>query len=210
MIIQRAGVLKYLRYLGIFCAITMGFFSIVATSEDDAADILGLPDSADTEFELQSVEVTKAANGADIQPQFYITEGCGTTTIQEQLDMSDLSDDLLDVVDSIEFQALDAGFQVTTFTGDNELLTCTLTVAYNNEKVEIGTIQVQDLSVDTLTEVKSVTILEGALEAINFYLAKANWNVPLDYCVSCSEEDGTLIDSYTLTYTPTLKVKAKR
>ena len=210
MIIQKAGVIKFLRYLGIFCAITMGFFSIVGSDEDDAADLLGLPDSAETEFELDSVDVTKIANGEAIQPQFAITEGCGTTTIQEQLDMSDLDSELLDLIDSIDFEALAAEYQVTAYTGTKEPLTCTLTIAYNEEKVEIGSIVVQDLDVDTLTEVKSVELLEGALEAINYYLDKANWDEPLDYCVSCSEDNGTLIDSYSLTYTPTLKVKAKR
>ena len=48
MIIQRTGVVKFLRYLGVFCAITMGFFSIVATSEDDVADAIGLSQFADS------------------------------------------------------------------------------------------------------------------------------------------------------------------
>ena len=56
MIIQRTGVFKFLRYLGIFCAITMGFFSIVATSEDDAADLVAIP--VDADYDLSAGEVT--------------------------------------------------------------------------------------------------------------------------------------------------------
>jgi len=56
MIIQKAGVIKFARYLAIFCAITMGFFCIVATSEDDAADIVSIP--VDADYDLSAGEVT--------------------------------------------------------------------------------------------------------------------------------------------------------
>ncbi|MBW2176646.1 MAG: hypothetical protein JRH03_06805, partial [Deltaproteobacteria bacterium] len=95
MIIQKAGVFKFLRYLGIFCALTMGFFSIVATSEDDVADTLGI----DTEFstnadvELPSINVKK-----DAQPQFAaVYAASGTTTVQTAIDQANT--EALDDVD---------------------------------------------------------------------------------------------------------------
>lgn len=58
MIIQKTGVFKFLRYLGIFCALAMGFVSIVATSEEDAADALGIDTSFNETVYLSSGEVT--------------------------------------------------------------------------------------------------------------------------------------------------------
>ena len=54
MMIQRTNSIKFLRYLGIFCALTMGFFSIVATSEDDVEDAAAF----DEELQIASVTVT--------------------------------------------------------------------------------------------------------------------------------------------------------
>ena len=55
MIIQKAGVIKFTRYLAIFCAITMGFICIVASSEDDIEDELAF----DKNLQVASVEVTE-------------------------------------------------------------------------------------------------------------------------------------------------------
>jgi hypothetical protein len=195
MIIQKTSTLKFLRYLGIFCAITMGFFSIVATSEDDAADAIGVPESADTSFNLQSVEVVKGTGGLATE------EECGSTTIQDELDNSDLSQDLLDLIDTIQFTQLDIDY-VLSFDGAEEPLTCTLTIEYNAADVEIATITVDQAN----ASLKAVTVPDTAMEAINYHLA--NWDAPLVYCVTCTDND--LSANYTLTYTPTFQVKVSR
>lgn len=205
MIIQKAGVLRYLRYLGIFCVIAMGFFSIVATSEDDAADALGIPSSADTDLALQSVTVEKGTGGLSVNP-FASTTNCGATTIQTELDNSGLSQDLLDLASSIEFTQLDIDY---TYSVDGALedLSCTLTIEYNAADVEIGTVTI-DTADKSLVSLVNVTVPTTAMEAINYYLAKANWSVPLNYCVVCTDTD--TVQNYTLTYSPTFKVKVSR
>jgi len=204
MIIQRAGIIKFARYLAIFCAITMGFFCIVATSEDDAedaaADAAGIPESADATLQMPPVEVEKGTGGASIDP-FDDTKNCGSTTIQEELNNSDLSEDLLDLIDSVQFTQLDVDY-VISFDGASEPLTCTLTITYNAADVTIGTITVDQAN----NSLEAVTVPPSAMEAINYHLA--NWSAPLDYCVTCTDTGVT--QNYTLTYTPKFQVEVSR
>jgi len=70
MIISKAGKFKTLRFLGVLCAIVMGFMTLVGTSEDDAkdaaGDIVDIDFIEDAELELEPVTVEKLA-AASIQ-----------------------------------------------------------------------------------------------------------------------------------------------
>lgn len=200
MIIQKAGVFKFFRYLGIFCAITMGFFSIVATSEDDVADAVGVPESADTELEMQPVTVEKGTGGLNVD-LLDTTQNCGSTTIQDELDKADLSEELLDMIDTVQFTQLDIDY-VVAFNGAEEPLACTLTIEYNAEDVEIGTVTVDQAN----NSLEKVEVPSTAMEAINYFLA--NWDATMNYCVVC--EDTGVAVNYTLTYTPKFLVKVSR
>ena len=209
MIIQRAGVFKFLRYLSIFCAVTMGLFSMVACSEDDVEDAVldagGVPESANTTFEFVPITVTKVG-GAGINPSLVKT-GCADTTIQAEINNSDLDQELIDRIATIQFTQLDILYtSVPAPDGTKgELVTCTLTIDYPaGTPVTIGSAQILHPS-ETLT---GLAVPQTAMDTVNYYLNKEHWAENLHYCVSCTDQD--VIQDYLIDMTPRFNVTVSR
>ncbi|MEN8245315.1 MAG: hypothetical protein ABFS43_10485 [Thermodesulfobacteriota bacterium] len=197
MIIQRAGVLKFLRYLGIFCAITMGFFSIVATSEEDAKDALGveIPFEGDAEIELDPVTVEKAD---EVAP----TEGdpdCPDVTVQQVLDdaLAGLIDGVTvtgDDVDTITLNYASSNYTVAwSGAGAVTDITCWLTITGLTTPAQ--SIELDHTVLQNSTG--SVHLDADELAVINFYLQ--NRTEQFEYCYTCTSTAG--IDDYTAEFT---------
>ena len=198
MIIQKAGVLKYLRYLGIFCAITMGFFSIVATSEEDAKDAIGVtvPFEGDAEIELDPVTVEKTDEPAPAAGD----PDCPDVTVQAVLD------DALDgLVDGITI----TGSDVDTITLNYANSTYTALWTGTGAPTEISCVlEITGLTTPAQSITLAATAIQNAgpvsvgfnnaeLAVINFYLQ--NRTEQFEYCYTCTSSDN--IDTYDVTFT---------
>ena len=214
MIIQKAGVLKYLRYLGIFCAITMGFFSIVATSEDDAADVLGIDTDFSESAELELDEVTVAKSGdAQIAVDY---KDCGQQTSIAQLVKDANISGLEDVdVTSVTFNSVQAKFREATWL-PNTVATyqCRLEVT----EVDPPEATVRDpydaiftgIAVDSASkDWVSISFDEDGTRAINGYLNDylGDQLLVFEYCVGC--DDNNEVDTFSAIHALRLNVTIK-
>jgi len=215
MTIQKANTIKFFRYLAIFCAITMGFFSIVATSEDDVADTLGIDTDFNKSADLELDEVTVAkAGGAQIAAEY---KDCGQQTSIAQL-IKDANISGLDDVDvtSVTFNSVQAKFRDASWLPDTVAsYQCSLEVtevdppeatvreAYDAVFTGIG---VDSADKDWV----SITFGEDGQRAINGYLNDyflGEGSLVFEYCVVCN--DGDEIDSFSAIHTVRFNVTIK-
>ena len=197
MIIQKAGVLKYLRYLGIFCAITMGFFSIVATSEDDAKDALGIEVdfSEDVTLEIPPVEVEKpVAENAGIADAGPV---CEDSTVNEAITLA-LAEEEIDFIDYTDVDSIVLNDATCTYNaqwvGAFEDISCELTVRGLSEGDPTATVEAQAISGET----GSLTLDDATRKVIQHYLD--NPDTTMEACYVCTDDPGT-VDSYTISFT---------
>lgn len=190
MTIQKTNTIKFFRYLAIFCAITMGFFSIVATSEDDVKDALAVDFSEDVTLETTPVEVEKVeVAAADAGPV------CETMSINEAIDLAvaDLdikisSDDVNDIIlndASVTYSA--------TWKGDFTTIKCKLDIS--GAKGEEPTATISDIAVSG--ETNTLTLDEATKDVIQHYLD--NPDTPMKACYECTDDPET-VDSYLVTF----------
>ena len=208
MFIQKAGMLKVLRYLGIFCAITMGFMTIVATSEDDAKDavedLVDVDYEEDVEMELEPVAVEKES-GAESQSLsrsmadvMAAGDECGQTSVNDALETAINAADIdvdIDVEDigEVELDYVEADY-TAVWSGDNPptTLTCTLNIA----GVDAGDPAAQ-LSETTINGASGTVSIAGAsLTVVDHYLQ--NPDKEFMYCAACTDTEG--IETYTVTF----------
>ncbi len=195
MIIQKAGVLKYLRYLGIFCAITMGFFSIVATSEDDVADTLGIDTSFDQDFDLTvepvTVEKTATPTAADeTECELGLTVNAGIDSLE--------SSEIVDVdIDNVTLNVLEARYKDASWSPGDEEFTCTVSLtevaAEGTNNITVGPITVTQESAEWS---EWITLTPTDMSAINYYLQ--NRDAAFDLCVVCSD-NSEVIEAFSVT-----------
>jgi hypothetical protein len=197
MIIQKAGVLKYLRYLGIFCAITMGFFSIVATSEDDAKDALGIDDSfsKSADVELPEINVTKTSEAAAAaNPE------TGQTTVQAAIDEANIEGlDEVDI-DSVTLNDMEIEYRDTNWKPDTmESITCVLDIKEVNPPATrdaydatFAGILINEINPNAASIPVSLTTEQA--RAWNYYIKKDNWDKPFNYTLLCDDDGGAITD----------------
>lgn len=209
MIIQKAGVLKYLRYLGIFCALTMGFVSIVATSEEDAADALGVDTDFDQDFDLAVNEITveKTAEPGPAAAYSNCEENLSIQQGIDALENSDIDDVDLDSVtlNYLEVRYKDATWQ--TLAADS--LTCSVSLtevdppatrdAYNTTFPSIQIIQ-------NSSDWTSLTLSDDNKTVINHYLN--NRTEEFHICVECDDNAGEITE-FSVTVEANLDIKIK-
>ena len=114
MIIQKAGVIKFLRYLGIFCALTMGFFSIVGSDESDVEDAA----AQDVDLTLDPITVTKPAALDVIECETGLTINDGI--IDAGVDTGDIK--------SVELNKLEARYRNSSWIPDTEAFKCSVSM----------------------------------------------------------------------------------
>lgn len=191
MIIQRAGVFKFFRYLGIFCALTMGFFSIVATSEDDVKDALAVDFSEDVTLETPPVEVEKVEVApGDAGPE------CETMTVNEAIDLA-LAQEEIDFIDYSDVDDIilkDASITYSaTWVGDFTKIKCELKLT--GPKAEDPSATISDIAVSG--ETNTLTLDNATKTVIQHYLD--NPDKPMTACYTCTD-DPALVDSYIVTF----------
>ncbi|RLB97498.1 MAG: hypothetical protein DRH90_23285 [Deltaproteobacteria bacterium] len=195
MIIQRAGVLKYLRYLGIFCALTMGFFSIVATSEDDVEDALDLTFDKDFDLTVEEITVDKTTEttAAEVfeECELGLTVNDGIANL-EDADVPDMD------IDNVTLNAFEARYKDATWDPGNETLTCEVSLT------QVGGDGTNDITVGPITITQSsatwspwITITPADVSAINYYLQ--NRDAAFDLCVEC-DDNASAIDTFSVTF----------
>jgi len=189
MIIQKAGMFKFLRYLGIFCALTMGFFSIVATSEDDVKDALNLTFDKDFDLTVQDITVSKNA-GPGAAAVFEVCEE--KIAVQDGIDAledADLSDVSISRVSLNTLEVRNTNTTWTTTGGD--ILTCEISLT----EIDPPAAEVRAPYDTTLPEIQitqaettwvSLTLSQENLDVINYYLA--NRLEKFDICVECDDQ----------------------
>ncbi|MCG6909009.1 MAG: hypothetical protein LJE94_02660 [Deltaproteobacteria bacterium] len=198
MIIQKAGVFRLLRYLGVFCAITMGFFSIVATSEDDVKDALDLEFSEN--YELSTGEVT-VAKPAAVQIA-EVVKGC-TDSLSVRGVMQNLEDweDIEKVdIDSIKLDPKKIRVEYRNAWTDpaNETFSCTATFEELNppdtRDAYTFSLPAFDVTFNDSTWKTAVDIdpTDEMMNAINYFLA--NRAETFKICYECTFDEQTIDD----------------
>ena len=180
MIIQKTGVLKYLRYLGIFCAITMGFFSIVATSEDDVKDAIGDAAATDADVTYGPFTVSKVAPADEQRCETDISINDGLD--EAGVDIGDIGD--------IELNKLQARYRNSSWAPGTESFVCRVALT------DLGA-GGNDLSTDAITIEQRdatwseyITLTSDQISVINYYLD--NRDARFDICVVCSDNAGDI------------------
>lgn len=195
MIIQKTGVLKYLRYLGVFCAITMGFFSIVATSEDDVKDALDITFDKDFDLTVEPITVDKVGDAGALSVdkcEVGITVNDGIAAAAEEYP------DLLDVdIEGVTLNALEARYHNSSALPVGMLpFQCEVSLTEvggdGSNDITVGPFSVAARAENDWSDPISLTPAD--VTAINYYLE--NRDVPMDLCVICNDNG---IDSLAVT-----------
>jgi hypothetical protein len=194
MILSKAGKFKTVRFLGVLCAIVMGFLTLVATSEDDAKDIIDIDFNANATFDLEPVTVDRAAV-TSIQAA---GDDCDTLTINEAL--AAVEDDIEDLdevdIDDVELQYVEGTYTATWLPEEVTSFSCSLTITGTNSTTIAQTaINGSGGSLDD-------TLTQEQRDVINYYLT--NRGEEFTYCVVC---DDTEITSYSVTYNVSIGVE---
>lgn len=188
MIITKSGKFKVLRFIGVFCAIIMGFMTLVGTSEDDADDIIDIDFDAEAEVELDPVTVTQAS-GASIQ---IAGSDCGTISINGALEeLEDEIENLDEVdIDSVDFDYISGTYSDVQWTPNPPAtITCSLTITGTQSTTIAETvINGSDGNIDN-------TLTPDQIAVLNYYLD--NRNEEFTYCVTCTD---TELTTYSVTY----------
>ncbi len=175
-----------IRFLCVFCAILLGFMTLVGTSEDDADDIVDIDFDTDATLELDSVTVNEGVNTLSIMAAGETN--CGTTSINAALDAADI-DDLDEVdIDSVELLGVSGTYTATWTPGSVTEFTCSATVSGSQDDITVDETAINGAS-------GSVTVSAENLDALEYYLNHRNET--FTYCVTC---DDTELDTYSVTY----------
>lgn len=179
-----------IRYLGIFCAIVMGFMTLVGTSSDDVKDALNIDVDEDTTMELDSVTVNENVN--TLVETAIGDSNCDTTSIDQALNSVDIDPiDINDVdIDSIELNGISGTYTATWTPGTVSTFTCSLTVTGSQTTITIAETAINGTSGDL-----SGLLTQEEIDVINYYLA--NTNETFTYCVTC---DDTALTTFSITY----------
>ena len=179
--IQRTNTIKFLRYLGIFCALTMGFFSIVATSEDDVEDALA--QEGDATYGPFTVSKTAEAGAAATESECEVG-----VSINDALDEVDID------IGDIELKKLEVSYRNATWEGTGDF-TCWV------ELTDLGG-GGYDLTTDPITFQERgdtwsspITATSDELSAINYFLDHRDEEFTI--CAVCSDNAGD-ITSYSV------------
>ena len=192
MIITKAGKFKVIRFFCVFFAITLGFLTLVGTSEDDAKDAVDIDFDADADLELDSITVNEGVNTLSIMAAG--DTNCGTTSINALLDAADI-DDLDDVdIDRVDLENASGSYTATWTPGTVSSFTCSATVSGSQADITVDETAI-------LGATGAVSIDEENIDALEYYLN--NRNETFTYCVTC---DDTELDTFSVTYDITIEV----
>jgi len=207
MTIQKANTIKFFRYLAIFCAITMGFFSIVATSSEDAKDALGITipfNDEEAEMELETVTVEKGIGGDLAQPMEEFT--CQTKNILELLTIAidefnvenDLGEDVsVEDIDDITYDYVSGWYNIHDVVGDITDTVCTVKL-FDGDMAELIEITRTEDMVLFDQDVQLVIDEPGLQPIIEYYLMDENLGENFTVCGRCTETD--LLESYSIDF----------
>ena len=202
MIITKAGKFNMIRFLGIFCAIAMGFLTLVATSEDDVKDAVDIDFSETADIELNDVTVERIA----VASIYGAGDDCDDISVAQAL--IDLEEQIEDL-DEVDIEEIDLEYVEGTYSGATWLpaeitaITCSLTITgvTAEQSTTIAETVIQRaggasgaLSTDDLTD--------DQRDVLNFYLE--NRDEEFEYCVECSDTD---LDSYSVTYSVNIGIE---
>ena len=183
MIIQRAGIIKFARYLAIFCAITMGFFCIVATSEDDAEDAVEEAAAFDEDIEVASVTVTSGDPApTSLHKNCELGISINGLATDAGVDTSDIK--------SIKLNSLSARYRNADITPDTGTFTCSATLS-GDQNTTFPSIDVVEGNGDWI----GATLSQNNLDAVNYYLD--NRDAVFDICAVCDADVGNTIEDFT-------------
>jgi hypothetical protein len=198
MIISKAGTFKMLRILCIFCAIGMGFMTLVGTSEDDATDAAGIDDSFNetATFEMEPVTVEKVGATSIMAAG----DDCDTLSINDALD--EVKDDIKDFdkldISSVKLEYVSGDYEASWTPGTVTSFSCSLTIN-GNESTTIA-----ETAINGSTGTIDDTLTQEQIDVINYYLA--NRDELFEYCVVCDDVE---LDSYSVTYNVEIGVRIK-
>jgi hypothetical protein len=199
MIISKTGTFRILRIIGVFCAIGMGFMTLVGTSEDDATNAIGVDDSFNetATFELEPVTVEKVGATSIMAAG----DDCNAMTINDALDAvkDDIKDfDKLDI-SSVKLEYVHGNYTATWEPGTVTSFTCSLTITGSQDPITIAETAING-SAGTIDD----TLTQAQIDVINYYLAHRSEE--FTYCLVCDDTD---IDSYSVTYDVEIGVRIK-
>ena len=196
MILSKAGTFKTLRFLGIFCAIVMGFMTLVGTSEDDAKDIVDVDFDANATFELDPITVDQSVNTLSIQAAGEAN--CGSLTINEALAaVEDEIEDLDQVdIDDVELRFVEGTYTANWLPDTVASFSCSLTISGSQP-----TITIAETAINGTEGPLNDILTEEQIGVINYYLS--NRNEAFSYCVTCDDVE---LDSYSVTYNVDIEV----
>lgn len=191
MTIQKANTIKFFRYLAIFCAITMGFFSIVATSEDDVKDALNI--TFDEDFDLTMDEIT-VDKGDPAPADAFEDCALGYSVAQALADLNNADVDSADI-DSVSLNSLAYKYSNGTWPiAGGGTVTCTVSMTQVDRSGDPQDTTFADIEIDEENEAWTglPSPTTENINVVGYYLT--NKGEAFDICIVCDEVGGPTDD----------------
>jgi hypothetical protein len=190
MMMSRPTRIHLIRYLGVFCAIVMGFVTLVGTSGDDVKDALDIDIDENTTIELDPVTVHENINS--LVEAAVGDSNCDVTSIDQALDSVDLDGvDIDDVdIDSIQLNGISGTYTATWTPGTVTSFTCSLTITGSQD-----TITIAETAINGASGNLNGLLTAGQIDVINYYLS--NTSETFTYCVTC---DDSALSTFSVEY----------
>ena len=177
MIMQNIRILKFFRCLAVLCTIAIGFITIVATSDDDVADVIDLDISED--YDLEAARLTLADGEEEV---------CKSVNIREKLDDAGVDDIVEAAIKNITINRILVSYRATWNPATITSFTCTLSISGDLGSVIFTTDPINN-NTNTPTEPKMIDLDGDDASVINGYLQ--NRDQTIDFCIECSGLEGT-------------------
>ncbi len=182
MIMQNIRILKFFRCLAVLCTITIGFITIVATSDDDVADVIddaGIDLGINEDYDLEAARLTLADGEEEV---------CQSVNIREKLTDAGVDDIVEAAIQTININRILVSYRATWDPATITSFTCTLSISGDLGSVTFTTDPINN-NTDTPTEPQMIDLDGDDSSVINGYLQ--NRDQTIDFCIECSGLEGT-------------------
>jgi hypothetical protein len=178
MIKQHSDMLIIFRYLTIFVAITLGIMTIVASSSDDASDVVNDFDlGVDANYDLDLAELTVTDDQED----------CDNTNIKAELIKAGVPDLVEAGITKIEINDILVSYQADWDPASIASFECTLKISGDSGAVTFTATTINS-NTNTSTGFQTINPDANSLSVVEDYLN--NREQTLNYCIQCTGVGG--------------------
>ena len=176
MIMQNIRILKFFRCLAVLCTITIGFITIVATSDDDVADVIhdaGIDLGISKDVNLEVDRLTLTSGG----------EVCKSVNIKNKLEEAGVDAIVEAAIKKININDILVSYRATWDPVSVTDFTCTLIISGDSGSATFTATPINN-NTGTPTGFQTINPDPEALSVVDGYLQ--NRDQTIEFCIECS------------------------